>query len=791
MRLVTLRHAALLCWAMLLGAGNAHAQANGGAFISNGTVQLGVNRDGSLNVAGGPRSSGKPISTTIVGLRYVPTGAEGTADGCLCEGWGAADRLSGLQGGANQTSHGITGFNLTLESFTVTSSTATSRVRINNTFRVTHNYRPSLSPNLYQVDVTIENISSNTTEMLYRRAIDWDIEPTPFAEFVTIVTRNPATGQYPSDLIFSSDNGFVDSRVLSPPVLLRSGFVAGPTGLDRADNGPADHGAVFDFNFGAVPPGGAKTFRIFYGAAGNEADALTAIAAVGAELYSLGQSSVAGGPTLGTPNTFILAFAGVGGAPALAATGTTTTLSASSTDSTFRAPVTLTATVEAAEGIVAPAGSIQFRDGATVLGTATLPPVSGTAQSTASFTTSALAIGERSITAAYSGGRDGDVRFRASESATLPIFVDKAAVTITGVNSASYEFGTTSIVIGGFVDESIDLAPTGSVIAIVNGLAATAAVQPDGRFSIPMDIGSLNAGTYSIACEYTGDANFQGTLVEFQLTVTKAKPLVTVAGGTFRYDGLPHAAVADVRGIDGAPLGPVSVTYNGSADVPVGAGSYAVTVSYAGNINYESASDTSASILVERAPLTITTNDAVRILGDSNSAFSVRYAGFVPGETAAQLLGSLVFTTPATPSSRVGTYPIVASGVSSPNYAISFIEGTLTISYNVCALYDPARAHRSGSTVPLKLQLCDVNGANASSSMIQVSAKSLNRLSAAALVAVEDAGQANPDANFRYDASFEGYIFNLRTTGLPTGTYRLTFSAAGDPTAHFADFQVR
>jgi hypothetical protein len=693
MRLFALRDAALLCAAFLLGAGSANAQANGGAFITNGTVQLGVNRDGSLNVGGGPRSSGKPISTTIVGLRYVPTGAEGTADGCLCEGWGAADKLSRREGGANQTFHGANGFNLTLESFTATSSTATSRVRINNTFRVTHNYRPSLSPNLYQVDVTIENISSSTSEVLYRRANDWDIEPTPFAEFITIVTKNPTTGQYPKDLIFSSDNGFVNSRVLSAAGSQR--FVGGPTGADQTDSGPSDHGAVFDFNFGSLPPGATKAFRIFYGAAGNEADALTAIAAVGAELYSLGQPSVTGGATFGTPNTFILAFAGVGGTPIIPATATTTTLSVSSIDTTFGAPVTMTAIVEAAEGSVAPAGTVQFRDRATVLHTATLNPVPGTVQSTASFTTAAFAAGERSITAVYGGGSTENVRFRVSESAAVPIFV------------------------------------------------------------------------------------------------AKARPVVTVTGGIFRYDGLPHAAEATVRGIDGAPLGPVSVTYNGSTAVPVGAGSYAVTVSYAGDANYESVFDTSASIVVEKAPLTITANDAARILGESIPAFSARYAGFVLGETPAQLEGSLTFTTSARPASGVGTYPVVVSGVSSPNYAISFIDGTLTVAYNVCTLYDAARSHRSGSTIPLKLQLCDINGANVSSAAIEVIATSLTQSSAAVWLAVDDAGHSNPGARFRYDEALNGYILNLKTIGLSTGPYRLVFSAGGDPTAHVAQFQVR
>ncbi|MCX7594124.1 MAG: hypothetical protein N2235_10250, partial [Fischerella sp.] len=63
------------------------------AIISNGTIQLGVNQEGHLNVPGGTPSSGS--GTTSVGLRFLPTNADGTAPGCLCEGWGVADAESG------------------------------------------------------------------------------------------------------------------------------------------------------------------------------------------------------------------------------------------------------------------------------------------------------------------------------------------------------------------------------------------------------------------------------------------------------------------------------------------------------------------------------------------------------------------------------------------------------------------------------------------------------------------------------------------------------------------------
>lgn len=268
------------------------------SIIDNGTVQLGVHAEGHFNVPGGVPSSG--TGTTVVGLRFLPTGAESTSPGCLCEGWGVWDSISGVSGYANESA-GSAG--LVAAAPVSSPSTVITTADAGTTFRVTHDYHPSVTPLLYEATVTIENISAATVNAVYRRVMDWDIEPTAFSEFVTIQGT-------PSALIFSSDNGFASSNPAIPAgTLLFSG--------EAIDSGPADHGAVFDFDFGNLDPGEAVTFNTYYGAAGTEANAIAALTAVSAELFSLGQPNVAGGPDLGTPNTFIFAFTGVGGPPIL------------------------------------------------------------------------------------------------------------------------------------------------------------------------------------------------------------------------------------------------------------------------------------------------------------------------------------------------------------------------------------------------------------------------------------------------------------------------------------------
>jgi hypothetical protein len=277
--------------------------ANAAAIISNGTIQLGVDTLGQLNV---PGVSPSPVQgTSFVGLRYLPTGNEATSHGCLCEGWGVADALLGVSGFANNAL-GIGG--LTLESFISDATKATSVVNAGGIFRVTHDFLPSIVNELYEVKVTIENLSIDTlADIRYRRTFDWDIEPTTFSEFVTI--GGTATA---SNVLLATNNGFASSNPLVSP-----GSIGGATG-DFTDVGPFDHGANFDFGFGSLAAGASKTFSIFYGGAATETDAFAALAAVGAEVYSFGQASndpdglglaSSGNPT----NTFIFAFKGVGG----------------------------------------------------------------------------------------------------------------------------------------------------------------------------------------------------------------------------------------------------------------------------------------------------------------------------------------------------------------------------------------------------------------------------------------------------------------------------------------------
>ena len=143
----------------------------------------------------------------------------------------------------------------------------------------------------------------------------------------------------------------------------------------------------------------------------------------------------------------------------------------------------------------------------------------------------------------------------------------------------------------------------------------------------------------------------------------------------------------------------------------------------------------------------------------------------------------------------IGTVVVRAVQAGNPLWnAAPPVEQSFTVGYGIATLFDATRAVKSGSTLPVKLRLTDAAGADLSSAAIVVTAIRVEFVSTAASAAVQDSGNANPDGNFRFDDAVGpggGYIFNLSTKGLATGTYDLVFMVAGDPSAHAIRFQVR
>ena len=114
------------------------------------------------------------------------------------------------------------------------------------------------------------------------------------------------------------------------------------------------------------------------------------------------------------------------------------------------------------------------------------------------------------------------------------------------------------------------------------------------------------------------------------------------------------------------------------ADAGSHVGTYPITASGAADPNY-SISYVDGTLTVTRASLTIAADSSSKVYGKPLPALTVSYSGFVAGDTAASLTSQPTATTPADAGSHVGTYPITASGAVDPDYSISYVDGTLTV----------------------------------------------------------------------------------------------------------------
>ena len=356
---------------------------------------------------------------------------------------------------------------------------------------------------------------------------------------------------------------------------------------------------------------------------------------------------------------------------------TTTALTTSVTSTQYGDPVTLTATVAPSSAT----GTVVFSSGATVLGSGTL---SG---GTATLSTSGLSVGTYTITASY----EGDGNYAESTSSAVTVTVAKrtgpggvAALTVT-VTDASRQYGQGN--------PAFSYTVSGT---LVNGDTYATAVTGVAVYATPATVTSP-VGTYPVSI--TGglsSANYSLAFVNGTLTVSQGTPSVTVASSL--NPSTYGASVTLTAAVPAGATGTVTFEDNGTAisgAVPISGttatlttstlveGTHPIIAVYSGDTNYNGATSSALSQVVNQATLTVTANDASRSFGTANPAFTSTITGFVNGDTQASVVtGSPSLTTTATTVSPAGTYPITAALgtlATNNNYIFAFINGTLTV----------------------------------------------------------------------------------------------------------------
>ena len=289
-----------------------------------------------------------------------------------------------------------------------------------------------------------------------------------------------------------------------------------------------------------------------------------------------------------------------------------------------------------------------------------------------------------------------------------------------GVPQVALAFGNTSTQSPGVLSVDLTLSNTGTGVAEISQIfrlsyttvAGTGNVAYDPSLSpaFPFAVGTLDPGASATVTiflhvpasvgQFTITADGQtadelGTLFDIHATQAISAnssgggnppgALTIKAGNVTRQYGSPTPSLNNVA-YSGFVNGDTSASLNGTLNCTTTAqssspvGTYPITCSGLTSQKY-TITFVPGALSITPAPLAVTANNASRSFGQSNPPFTGSILGFVNGDTSSSLSGTLACTSTATLSSSVSgsPYAIACSGVSSSNYTITFVPGSLTI----------------------------------------------------------------------------------------------------------------
>jgi hypothetical protein len=217
---------------------------------------------------------------------------------------------------------------------------------------------------------------------------------------------------------------------------------------------------------------------------------------------------------------------------------------------------------------------------------------------------------------------------------------------------------------------------TGSVSGLVNGdtLGTTVIVT----YSTTATSNSP-AGTYPITATVSGTSatNYFVTVNAGTLTISPAgaQTLTVAASSATRTYGAANPAFTGT--VTGAQNGDTfTESFSTTATAASSVGSYPIVPAASGtNLGNYSVVIVDGALTVTPAALTVAANNASRVYGAANPAFSGTIKGAAGSDSFAES-----FTTTATTTSKVGSYPIVPA-VTGPqsNYSVTLVSGALTV----------------------------------------------------------------------------------------------------------------
>ena len=273
---------------------------------------------------------------------------------------------------------------------------------------------------------------------------------------------------------------------------------------------------------------------------------------------------------------------------------------------------------------------------------------------------------------------------------------------------------------------------TPDVVGLVNGQDLSALT---GLTCSASTTTATHAGTYQNAasCSGANDPNYSYQYVTGAVTVDPAPLAIGVAPATRRYGDPDPAFTVTYDGlvngdqpstvVTGTPaftanltreVNGVTTVYPSSPTSP--AGSYRTRVTGLHASSDYTVTHTSGTMTVTRAPLTISVNPATRLYGQPDPTFALSYAGFANGEGPEVLDGTVAYDVytkllvngvptviPSSLTSPRGTYDVRPSGLVSPDYAIRYVSGHMTVtnSPDVTSVAPSSGATTGGTAITL------------------------------------------------------------------------------------------
>jgi hypothetical protein len=191
------------------------------------------------------------------------------------------------------------------------------------------------------------------------------------------------------------------------------------------------------------------------------------------------------------------------------------------------------------------------------------------------------------------------------------------------------------------------------------------------------------AGTTALS--FTVVSNGLTSIVRtLDLTIAKKPQSISAADFSRQYGSLPVTTGASSSA--SLPLAFASsdetvATISGGMVIPVGVGESTITVSAAGNTEYEAADDVTFVVTITPVTVTITASSHSVTYGDAAPAYGVSsYSGFITGEDETVLTTPPTCTSSYSPASDAGSAPaVVCASAAAANYVFSYVDGVIAI----------------------------------------------------------------------------------------------------------------